>query len=204
VIPDTKETGMSYDQAIYEATVTVADKGGQLEAKVTYKNVPAGEVPVFKNSYQPKTKAETGEILLKKVDSKTGKTLSNAEFKLVDERGEVIKERIVTDETGTVLIQGLSDGIYELIETKAPTGYQLDATPIKFEVKNSQSNKKEIAKKNTPIGTTNSNTNWTNNTKQQTRNTLPRTGIISNSSFIIWGICFLVVAFLIYFGKKRV
>ena len=145
-IPTDKETGVTYDDTKYKVTVIVKEKAGMLEAAATYENLEAGELPIFRNLYTPEKEVPTGELLLKKIDSKTGRTLANAEFKLVDDKGQVVagKEKIVTGEDGSIFIKGLADGEYQIIETKAPDGYLIDETPIKFSVKNNQPSKKEI------------------------------------------------------------
>ncbi|MBH0971628.1 hypothetical protein I5S35_04850, partial [Enterococcus faecium] len=51
-------------------------------------------------------------------------------------------------------IDGLAPGAYQLVETQAPTGYELDATPIEFEIERSQTAVVELTKENrlTPGG----------------------------------------------------
>ncbi|WP_301405597.1 MSCRAMM family protein, partial [Enterococcus entomosocium] len=55
---------------------------------------------------------------------------------------------------GRLAIEGLAPGTYQLVETQAPTGYELDATPIKFEIERSQTAVVELTKENrlTPGG----------------------------------------------------
>ena len=222
VIPTDKENGITYDDTEYKVTVTVEDKGGVLEAKEVYENTKTGDIPTFNNLYTPEKKVPAGEILLKKVDSKTGKTLADAEFKLVDAKDQPVsgQEKIVTGEDGTIFIKGLADGSYKLIETKAPTGYQLDETPIEFTVKDNQPSKKEISKENSRVNlpnTGNSSNTHTNNGGTNTQTTyrnqagsssatsrrLPSTGSIRNNKLIILGLFFLSVVILVVFGKRK-
>ncbi|PXW83624.1 putative surface anchored protein, partial [Pseudogracilibacillus auburnensis] len=75
-----------------------------------------------------------GSIKLIKSDAATNDLLSNAEFKLIDSEGEVVKENLVTNDQGEIVIEDLLLGTYQLIETKAPAGYELDETPIDIEI----------------------------------------------------------------------
>ncbi|MFR3683603.1 MAG: Spy0128 family protein [Enterococcus sp.] len=216
-IPTDKEMGITYDDTQYKVSVKVEDKAGMLEATATYENVKAGELPVFKNLYTPEKKVPTGEILLRKIDSKTGRTLANAEFKLVDDKGQVVagKEKIVTGEDGSIFIKGLADGEYQIIETKAPDGYLIDETPIKFSVKNNQPSKKEINQENDPLTlpetsnssnkTTNVQTTYRNATGKSTTvaKRLPSTGSIQSKGLVILGLFFLAMFGLVVFGKRK-
>ena len=191
------------------------EKAGKLVVNANYSvNGQSVDNLSFKNSYTPPKTVNKGEILLKKVDSKTGKTLANAEFKLltVDDNPVVGYEKIVTREDGTIFIKGLGDGSYKLIETKAPAGYQIDETPIRFSVKNSQPSQKEISKENTRIplskthGTNENNEISTNlNTTRKTTTTkrMPATGSTSSWSLILIGIFFLVSFGCVLLGKLR-
>ncbi|MCB2588384.1 peptidoglycan-binding protein, partial [Listeria monocytogenes] len=55
-------------------------------------------------------------------------------FKLVDSKGTVLQESIKTDTNGYLSIADLKFATYQLIETKAPTGYKLDTTPLEFTI----------------------------------------------------------------------
>ncbi|WP_236691863.1 prealbumin-like fold domain-containing protein [Enterococcus faecalis] len=46
--------------------------------------------------------------------------------------GEVLKSGLVTDKEGVLLLEGLEQGSYQLVKTKAPEGYTLDSTPVVF------------------------------------------------------------------------
>ena len=216
-IPTAKETGITYDDTQYKVSVKVEEKAGKLEAAATYENVKAGELPIFRNLYTPEKEVPTGELLLKKIDSKTGRTLANAEFKLVDDKGQVVagKEKIVTGEDGSIFIKGLADGEYQIIETKAPDGYLIDETPIKFSVKNNQPSKKEINQENDPLKLpeTGNSSNKNTNVQATYRNAtgkritvskrLPSTGSIQSKGLVILGLFFLAMFGLVVFGKRK-
>ncbi|WP_413564343.1 SpaA isopeptide-forming pilin-related protein [Bacillus cereus group sp. BfR-BA-00999] len=67
-----------------------------------------------------------GSLQIIKTDDKDQtKRLAGAEFTLKDVKGNVVKEGITTDKSGTVKVDGLVPGEYTLEETKAPEGYEL-------------------------------------------------------------------------------
>ncbi|WP_264158780.1 SpaA isopeptide-forming pilin-related protein, partial [Bacillus cereus] len=77
-----------------------------------------------------KVEAENEKILgslqiIKMDDKDQTKRLAGAEFTLKDAKGNVVKEGITTDKSGTVKVDGLVPGEYTLEETKAPEGYEL-------------------------------------------------------------------------------
>ncbi|MFC9446290.1 SpaA isopeptide-forming pilin-related protein, partial [Bacillus cereus] len=77
-----------------------------------------------------KVEAENERILgslqiIKTDDKDQAKRLAGAEFTLKDAEGNVVKEGITTDKSGTVKVNGLVLGEYTLEETKAPEGYEL-------------------------------------------------------------------------------
>ncbi|MDB1717929.1 SpaA isopeptide-forming pilin-related protein, partial [Enterococcus casseliflavus] len=84
-----------------------------------------------------------GSAQLVKTDSE-GNPLSGAEFKVVDNKGETIQEDLVSDEKGIVSITELAPGDYQFIETKAPEGYVLNATPIVFTIETSTAGKPAV------------------------------------------------------------
>ncbi|MGG5317727.1 Spy0128 family protein [Enterococcus sp. AZ072] len=208
VVPSRKVTGMMYDTTVYDVTVLVEEKSGELKAVPTYKNISEGELPVFTNVYTPKEKAKLGEILLKKVDSQSGETLANAKFKVMDDSGKIVQKGIITGEDGTVLITGLSDGAYQLIETKAPEGYQLDETPIRFTVINSQADKQEVEKRNIRVGlpTTegSASSKLDSHTVSSNRGRLPKTGSSNNTSLVVLGLFFLVIIAFVLIKRESI
>jgi LPXTG-motif cell wall-anchored protein len=85
-------------------------------------------------------------VVLTKVDEHDkGVVLAGAEFTLYDSNGKVVEKDAngktlpsvwTTDEKGQFTVNGLAPGNYHFIETKAPKNYDLDKTPIPFQVTN--------------------------------------------------------------------
>ncbi len=78
-----------------------------------------------------------GSVELIKIDEK-GATLEGAVFTLVNEDGDEIDTGLTTNEQGILLVEELKPGNYAFIETEAPFGYQLDDTPLNFEIEKNQ------------------------------------------------------------------
>ena len=68
-------------------------------------------------------------LWVRKSDANNGVGLQGAVFKIVKGNGEIVRENVATDEGGFLKVNGLEEGTYQIIETKAPTGYVLDSTP---------------------------------------------------------------------------
>ena len=123
-----------------------------------------------------------GNLELIKVDSKDKeKQLSGAEFDILDSNGEVAAH-VVTDKNGKATVKDMKYGNYQLIETKAPEGYELDKKPVKFSINEKTSVaklkitnvKKEINKDNE--NTENGNEDNKEDNKEETiREELPKT-----------------------------
>src|SRR5690625_3735846 len=75
-----------------------------------------------------------GSVKLIKSDAATEDLLDGATFKLVDLEGEVVEEGLITNDQGEIVVDNLLLGNYQLIETIAPEGYELDETPIDVEI----------------------------------------------------------------------
>ncbi|MDZ5759108.1 prealbumin-like fold domain-containing protein [Carnobacterium maltaromaticum] len=58
-------------------------------------------------------------------------------------------QTILTDEDGKGTVAGLLYGKYELVEVKAPKGYNLDATPHSFEINSETKSVDGLTIKNT-------------------------------------------------------
>lgn len=70
----------------------------------------------------------TTKLYIMKRDAQTGLPLAGAEFKVSYSSGEIIADRVVTDENGIAMITNdkMGEGTYFVQEIKAPTGYILD------------------------------------------------------------------------------
>ncbi|EUJ33974.1 MSCRAMM family protein, partial [Brochothrix campestris] len=73
-----------------------------------------------------------GTATLLKTDA-DGKPLAGAAFDVIDETDAVIAS-VKADDEGKVTVNDLAPGKYSFVETKAPTGYILNTTPVAFEV----------------------------------------------------------------------
>ncbi|WP_290033328.1 SpaA isopeptide-forming pilin-related protein [Ligilactobacillus cholophilus] len=85
-----------------------------------------------------------GSVELEKLSEETNQPLQGAVFNLEDEEGNVIESDLITDENGQILIANIKDGNYQFVETKAPEGYQLNTTPIKFTIDDTNPEKLHI------------------------------------------------------------
>ncbi|MBC6315682.1 SpaA isopeptide-forming pilin-related protein [Listeria grandensis] len=73
-----------------------------------------------------------GSVTLLKTDATSGETLSGAEYQLYDEADVLLEDKLVTDQTGKIVVDNLRSGYYYFVETKAPAGYKLDSTKHPF------------------------------------------------------------------------
>ncbi|PQD18704.1 hypothetical protein CUM74_01805 [Enterococcus faecalis] len=93
-----------------------------------------------------------GGVVLEKIDAVTAKVLEGAVFKVVNTKTQqVVQETLTTNQAGQIRLAGLEAGQYAFIETKAPTGYKLDATPVPFEIKLDQTQTIRLKKENTRL-----------------------------------------------------
>ncbi|MBU5338770.1 LPXTG cell wall anchor domain-containing protein [Enterococcus faecalis] len=99
-------------------------------------------------------KLTPGGVILNKTDAKTGKTLQGAVFELQSKDGKILQSGLKTDASGKLAVEGLEPGDYQFVETKAPTGYDLDQTPVKFAIEKGQTEAVQVSMTNklTPGG----------------------------------------------------
>ena len=82
-----------------------------------------------------------GTVRLYKVDAQTGAKLSGAVFSLYKSDGEFVGS-YTTDGDGAITVSSIPYSTYYFKETKAPDGYTLDPTYVRFYLKTSEMNLK--------------------------------------------------------------
>ncbi|MBC2040066.1 collagen binding domain-containing protein [Listeria marthii] len=100
------------------------------------------------SSYTIENAAKTGSVILTKEDSVTKAALAGAEFELQKADGTKIKDGLTTNVDGELTVTELAPGDYQFIETKAPTDYELDRTPVEFSIVFNQQTPTQVTKTN--------------------------------------------------------
>jgi LPXTG-motif cell wall-anchored protein len=86
-----------------------------------------------------------GSAELKKVDQ-DGKGLEGAVFNLLDKDGKVVREGLTSNADGLIKADRLAPGDYQFVETKAPNGYLLDASPKTFTIQSDDQGEPAVVK----------------------------------------------------------
>ncbi|MGG1700309.1 SpaA isopeptide-forming pilin-related protein [Bacillus paranthracis] len=133
----------------YQFIETKAPTGYDLNAKPIPFTITKGQSQV--TSITALNSLTTGSIELTKVDMDHNGTLEGAIFNILDQDGKVVREGLKTDGHGKLIINDLKPGNYQLVETKAPEGYQLDASPISFTIEKAQAAPLQITVSNKKI-----------------------------------------------------
>ncbi|MGQ7107371.1 SpaA isopeptide-forming pilin-related protein [Bacillus cereus group sp. Bce041] len=133
----------------YQFIETKAPTGYDLNIKPIPFTITKGQSQV--TSVTALNSLTAGSIELTKVDIDHHGTLEGAIFNILDQDGKFIREGLKTDQHGKVIVNDLKPGTYQLVETKAPKGYQLDASPINFTIDKAQATPLQITVSNKKI-----------------------------------------------------
>ncbi|MGZ7148344.1 SpaA isopeptide-forming pilin-related protein [Bacillus sp. BC07] len=133
----------------YQFIETKAPTGYDLSAKPIPFTITKGQSQV--TSVTALNSLTTGSMELTKVDMDHHGTLEGAIFNILDQDGKVVQEGLKTDGHGKLIVNDLKLGNYQLVETKAPEGYQLDASPINFTIEKAQATPLQITVSNKKI-----------------------------------------------------
>ena len=190
----------------YQLVETQAPDGYELDATpVEFEIVKNQQTAV---EVEKTNTLKPGSVVLTKVDADSKSPLENAVFTLQDEQGNPLQEGLTTGTDGKLTINDLKPGKYQLVETQAPDGYELDATPVEFEIVKNQQTAVEVEKTNTQIPNTpekkpvtpgNSKGETPNKkdkiveTNKNTSKDLPSTGEEATKILSIFGLGILVI-----------
>ncbi|HHQ1273375.1 TPA: SpaA isopeptide-forming pilin-related protein, partial [Listeria innocua] len=130
----------------YKFVETKAPTGYELDATPVTFTIEFNQATAVKVTKE--NVAKTGSVVLTKLDSKSKSNLAGAEFELQTKLGVSLKDKVVTEANGQLQIDNLAPGDYQLVETKAPTGYELDATPVEFTIEFNQKDAVQVTKTN--------------------------------------------------------
>ncbi|ONH01754.1 SpaA isopeptide-forming pilin-related protein [Bacillus cereus] len=133
----------------YQFIETKAPTGYDLNAKPIPFTITKGQSHV--TSVTALNSLTTGSMELTKVDMDHNGTLEGAIFNILNQDGKVVREGLKTDGHGKLIINDLKPDNYQLVETKAPEGYQLDASPISFTIEKAQAAPLQITVSNKKI-----------------------------------------------------
>ncbi|ELC8460663.1 SpaA isopeptide-forming pilin-related protein (plasmid) [Clostridium perfringens] len=132
----------------YQFIETKAPEGYELDETPIKFTIVVGQKEAIK--IEKVNIATPGSVILTKKDSQSGHALKGAIFNLQNQEGINIRTDLTTDENGQISLNDLAPGDYQFIETKAPEGYELDETPVKFTIVVGQKEAIKIEKVNDP------------------------------------------------------
>ena len=208
-----------YTATLNEKAIAVISNN---EAKLTYSNDPTTDEA--KGSRTDKKEVYTSKIVIDKVEKTTdgtdGKKLPDAKFVLYKEvtpvgateatkvyykQDDTTKAvtwvdsitnatEVTTGNNGEAFFEGLADGTYYLVETKAPAGYNQLDKPVKVDVHVGE---------NAGAVTSKTQLTVTATVKNQAGTLLPSTGGMGTTIFYVLGFVLVVGAGVLLVTKKR-
>ncbi|MDO7289098.1 SpaA isopeptide-forming pilin-related protein, partial [Shouchella clausii] len=132
----------------YQLVETATIPGYELDSTPIPFEIERGRTETIELSFV--NKFAPGSVGLTKVNE-DGNVLEGAVFTLYDAEENVLKTDLTTDEEGRLIVEELLPGSYSFVETEAPVGYVLDATPLEFEIVFNQEAQVEVIKENTTL-----------------------------------------------------
>ena len=135
-------------------------------------------------------------------------TISGVEFELYKaneswEKGDKVKDNIVSGESGKFSLEKLLPGKYLLVETKAGTGYSLPADPWRIEISSTGEDVKVYKTNTTEIQPTTTGSMKTYQIENARIYSLPNSGGSGIYGFTISGVAFITAALLLFINNKR-
>ncbi|HFK1791201.1 TPA: SpaA isopeptide-forming pilin-related protein [Bacillus pacificus] len=140
----TDKTGKVISQKLEPGTYTLKETKAPQGYKLLKEEI---EVVVEANKVvqvQVENAKELGSLQVIKKDAESGKVLSDAEFRLKNENGQVVGETKTTNKDGVVKFENLVPGKYTLEETKAPEGYKAVEVTVEVNVVANEVVKQEV------------------------------------------------------------
>ena len=192
-----KETASSSDQYLVSKDVIRIESTKEGIKAFNAENELLGEQPASSEEteatilFEVKNYLVKGTAELTKKDVSTGELLPDTGVRILDKEKNVIVEGRTNDK-GIFTFEQLPKGIYYFQEFDAPKGYELDETPMPFEIKG---NGKVV---------TCVMTNKKIETPSTPDRSLPKTGDTSNIGFALIGLAVSVTAIgVLYFRRKK-
>lgn len=144
-----------------------------------------------------------GSVELVKVDEDSKAGLEGAVFSLQDKEGNDLQTGLTTDKDGKLVVKDLKPGEYQFVETKAPEGYKLDQTPVKFTIEKGQQSEATVTVTNeklTVLEKPNDNPPAPKDgdfrTDTPSKDLLPKTGDSNDYTLMIAGLLLLLIGVL--------
>lgn len=135
-------------------------------------------------------------------------TISGVEFELYKaneswEKGDKVKDNIVSGDSGKFSLDKLLPGKYLLVETKAGTGYSLPTDPWRIEISSTGEDVKVYKTNTTEIEPTTTESMKVYQIENARIYSLPSSGGSGIYGFTISGVAFITAALLLFINNKR-